>query len=121
LTVYPQGAFVLRPDSSINITIESTSFSDFLGEIKADYVNKTVKFTDSRTPLKVEFPLNKVDLGSLRLAKLDFLNTKLDIKKDGWTKSLENGTVEVEGFTGTGTINADSFKMVGNVTKFVEK
>ena len=122
LAVYPEGVFVIKPDSPIDITIESTSISDFLGEIRVDYLNKTVKFVDSRTPLKVDYQLSKVDLGSnLKLTKLSLVNTKLNITKDGWSKLLQNGTVEVEGFVGSGVINTDSFQIVGNVSKFVEK
>ena len=121
LTVYPQGVFVLRPDSSLNISLETTVFSDFLGEIRIDYVNKTIRFTDSRTPLKVDFPLNKVNLRNLRLTKLDLQNTKMDIKKDGWSKSLENGTVDVDVFIGSGAISSESVQFIGNVSSFEEK
>ena len=122
LTVYPEGTFVLKPDSPLNITIESTTFSDFLGEIRVDYQNKTIKFVDSRTPLKLDFQLSTVNLGrGLKLNKLSLANTKFNITKDGWSKTIENVTIEVDGFTGSGTINTDSLQVVGNVSKFVEK
>ncbi len=122
LYVFPQGEFVLKPESPIDITIESTTFSAFLGEVRVDYFNKTLKLIDSRTPLKVDFKLGNADLGSrLKLNKLSLSNTKMNILKDGWSKSTNNNTIEVEGFVGTGTINPEFIHLFGNVTKFVEK
>ena len=122
MTVYPSGVFVLKPDSPLDVSIDSTAFSDFLGEIRVDYLNKTVKFIDSRTTLKVELQLTKVKLGNgLKLNKLSLDNVRMNISKDGWSKSVQNGSVEVEGFVGNGMISPDAFQIVGNVTKFGEK
>lgn len=122
LSVFPHAEFVLKPDSPIDLTIESTTFSGFLGEIRVDYSNKTLKFIDSRTPLKVDIRLANVDLSSnLRLSKLSLEDTKMNIIKDGWSKSTANGTIEVDGFVGTGTITPEFIHLVGNVTKFIEK
>ncbi len=122
LTVYPEGVFILKTDSPVNISLEANTFSNFLGEISVDYINKTIKFADSRSPLKVYLQLTKVSLGSgLKLNKLSVLNGRMNISKDGWVKSIQNGTIEVEGFVGGGTITPDSFQLTGNISKFVEK
>ncbi len=122
LSVFPTGEFVLRPESPVDITVESTTFSGFLGEIRVDYVNRTLKFIDSRTPLKVEFKLSKVELGKgLALNKLSLQNTRMRVEKDGWIKNIDNGTIEVDGFVGFGTITTESVELTGNVTKFAEK
>lgn len=122
LSVFPQSEFILKPEAPIDITLESTSFSQFLGEIRVDYLNKTLRFIDSRTPLKVDFKLVNVDLSSkLKLAKLSLQETKMNIIKDGWSKSTNNGTVEIEGFVGLGKITPDYIQLAGNVTRFVEK
>lgn len=122
MTIYPSGVFVLKPDAPLDVSIDSTAFSDFLGEIRVDYLNKTIKFVDSRTPLKVELQLSSVKLGDgLKLNKLSLDYTRMNVTKDGWSKSIQNGSVEVEGFVGRGMITTDYFQIEGNVTKFSEK
>lgn len=122
LTVYPEGIFILKTDSPVNISLEANTFSNFLGEISIDYINKTIKFTDSRSPLKVDLQLTKVSLAQgLKLNKLSISNARMNISKDGWVKSIQNGTIEVDGFAGSGSITPDSFQLTGNISKFVEK
>ena len=122
LTVFPEGVFILKTDSPVTISLEANTFSNCLGEISVDYINKSIKFTDSRSPLKVDLQLAKVNLGvGLKLNKLTVSNAKMNITKDGWVKNIENGTIEVEGFVGGGAITPESFQLTGNISRFVEK
>lgn len=122
LTIYPEGEFVLKPDSPVDVISDTTTLRGFIGEIRVDFSKGELKFTDSRTSLMLSLKPKDIEFGSiLKINKLKLDNTKMIIIKDGWKKSVDNTTVEVDGFTGQVKLATGYIQFIGNVTKFVEK
>ena len=103
------------PSNEANITtISGANITGFSGTVTADLPGETVLLTEPGTPLRISLPLDRLEFAELEMASLLLENTGFLIDPNMTT---DNGTVEITGFLGTGTLTTKGLKIEGNVSR----
>ncbi len=116
LTFYPE-SFILNPESTVNITSDSTKVSNFNGEVSIDLEGGFALLKESNSQLTIEEKLGEIEIHSLALSNLELKSMKLSMVSGNWTETAESGSLKMYDFLGKGVIKADSIELVGNVSK----
>lgn len=120
LTFYPKD-FVLRPESVVNVTSNSTKVMNFKGEVSIDLEGNFVVLKDANSELTIEERLGEIDVHGLVVSNLKLAGMKLDMISGNWTESTESGSLKIYDFLGEGIITSDSIELVGNVSKIFKE
>lgn len=112
IVLYPPN-ISLAPDSTVNISTDAVTLTDFKGEINADFKDRTLVFRESGSSLVVETELKTLVIPNLRIKRMEFENLIFDIKPD---ITGGNGSIEIHDFLGKGTITARGVEFQGNVS-----
>lgn len=117
IVLYPAN-LSLKPDSSINVSTDMITLTNFKGEISTDFENETLIFKESDSSLIVEIPLERITIPDLQIKKMSFENVRFDMKPN---ITGENGSIEIYDFLGKGIIAVGSVEFQGNVSKMTVK
>jgi|GEM_PF-3529465 len=116
MKVYPSGPYNLKSDVPVDVTTESGVIKKFSGSIDISFKNKTVLLTHDGTDLRVDLPLKTIAVTGVKLAKFNVVSSKIDVNSGNWRTQTENGTLEIEGFSGGVLIEGDFLRFIGNVS-----
>jgi len=115
IVLYPAN-LSLKPESDINVSVNTVTLRDFRGEIDINFNADIITFKELGSALTIEVPLEKVTIPNLRIKNMKFENMKFDIKP---SITSENGSMEIHGFLGNTTVNEDNIEFLGNISKMI--
>lgn len=118
LKLYPD-LFVLKPDSSVNISFDKKEVVNFVGEITVDYNNKKIILDEINSPLNIVIPIETTRISGLKLKKLLVKDIKIDVSAGEWEISNDNGSIEIYDFSGLGEIDVNRIQLEGNITRLI--
>jgi hypothetical protein len=116
LTFYPE-TFLLRPESMVNITSDSTGIFGFNGEMDVSIAEDFVLMKESNSQLTVKERLGEIEISGLVISSLELNGMKLNMVSGNWTETTDSGSLKMYDFLGRGIITSDSIELVGNVSK----
>lgn len=116
LTFYPK-TFVLKPESMVNMTSDSTKVSNFNGEIQVNLEGGFALLKESDSQLVIEERIGNVEIHGMSLGSLELKSTKLSMVSGNWTETTESGSLKIYDFLGKCLLKADSIELIGNVSR----
>lgn len=117
IVLYPAN-LSLKPDSSINVSTDAVTLTNFKGEINADFEDEVLIFRESGSSLTVETPLKRITIPDLQIKRLSFENIRFAVKPN---ITGENGSIEIYDFLGRGTITVGTVEFQGNISRMTVK
>ena len=114
ITLYPKN-FTLTPESKLNLTLGDSHFENFNGLVTFDFQSGKISLQEksgfSVSSLLKDFTVPDLKLSRLQISGMKFtVRTQTDI-------SSENGTMDIQGFSGSLSLGNSSIILSGNVTK----
>lgn len=117
LTLYPD-SFSFKPELPVNISLgDGTVLQDFRGEISLNLESETISLKQEGTNLVINPKLDLIQVEGLKLSRLDLKEINAQVKSGDIDTKVENGTLEVLDFLGSGSISRDGIVLSGNITK----
>ena len=116
---YPK-RFELLPEEEINVSYGDIEIRGFEGRITVDYENNHTLFEQKggKPVIKSVIKSGSIDGFSMGNIKID--NMRIEVTKDGWNESSENGSVEISNFFGRVEFTENSIRLHGNATRFTK-
>ena len=114
IALYPK-AFTLTPESKLNLTLGDSSFENFNGFVTFDFQSGKISLQE-KSGFSVSSPLKDFTIPDLKLSRLQISGMKFTVHTQTDITS-ENGTMDIQGFSGTLSLGNSSIILSGNVTK----
>jgi hypothetical protein len=114
VTLYPKN-FTLSPGYKLNITLGQSYLESFNGDIVFDFESGRISLKD-KSGLSLSSPIQSFTIQNLSLSRLQIKDMKFTVKAQS-DISNENGTMDIQGFFGTFSVQDSSIAIQGNVTK----
>jgi hypothetical protein len=115
IMLYP-GTYTLKTGSSINLSVDSTSFMEFNGDIEADFESKSLTFKESGTQFSIRMPLQNLTIPKIKVSKIFLQSVNFLVSSDQLNTTGENATLEIADFSGELRLGPDSVMLQGNVS-----
>jgi hypothetical protein len=114
IELFPKN-FTLNPGYKLNLSLGESRFENFNGDVSVDFQSGKVSLQEKGSSFIVSSPLQTLSIQEISLSKLSYqgkfaLHSKTDI-------SSENGTMQIQGFSGSFSLGNSSIILSGNVTK----
>ena len=95
-------------------TADSTSFTDFSGNLQANLTNDVVSLSQIDTDLKISIPLTEVIIQEASLDSLSLADTSFTVSSDSLETSGSNTSLDITGFSGQIKVTSDIVELSGN-------
>ena len=114
IALYPK-AFTLTPETKLNLTLGESRFENYNGVIAFDFQSGKLTLQE-KSGFSVSSPLKDFRIPDLRLSRLQISGMKFTVRSQSDISS-ENGTMDIQGFSGTLSLGNSSIILSGNVSK----
>ena len=114
IALYPK-AFTLTPESKLNLTLGDSRFENFNGAVTFDFQSGKLTLQE-KSGFSVSSPLKDFTIPDLKLSRLQISGMKFTVRSQSEI-SNENGTMDIQGFSGSLSLGNSSIILSGNVTK----
>ncbi len=115
VTLYPSN-FTLSPGYKINLTLGESYFQNFNGDVSADFQAGKLSLKD-KSGFSVTSALQPLTVPSLSISRLTLAGMKFSVHSVQSNIENENGSLDIQGFSGSFSIQNSSITLSGNVTK----
>jgi hypothetical protein len=115
VTIYPRN-FTLSPGYKLNLTLGESSFENFNGELSADFEAGNLSLKD-KSGFSVSSPIQPLAIPDMKISRLTLKEMKFSVQSVQSNITNENGSLDIQGFSGVFLISASSITLSGNVTK----
>ena len=116
LAFYPKN-FVLKPESIVNVSSNSTKITNFNGEIEVNIEGGFALLKESNSRLVIEERIGQIEISGLTITNLELKGMKLSLVSGNWTETTDSGSLKAYDFLGKGVLKHDSIELIGNVSK----
>lgn len=115
ITLYPNN-FTLSPGYKLNLSLGESYFENFNGEISTDFQAGKISLND-KSGFSVSSPIQPLTIQDLKLSRLQLKEMKFTLVSSQSNITNENGSLDMQGFSGAFSITPSSITLSGNVTK----
>lgn len=115
ITLYPRN-FTLNPGTKLNLTMGESYFESFDGTVSFDFQSGRISLKDKSSPFTVSSPLQSFSIANLSIPRLALKEMKFAVHGQS-DISNENGSLDIQGFSGSFSVTNSSIVLAGNVTK----
>jgi hypothetical protein len=115
ISLFPRN-FTLSPGTRLNFTLGESSFENFNGEVSVDYQSGKISLREKGSSFVVSSPIQAFTIQSISLPKLSYQG-KFAVLSSQSNIENENGSLDMQGFSGAFSISNSSITLSGNVTK----
>jgi hypothetical protein len=114
LTIYPRN-FTLSP-GKLNLTLGESYFESFSGDVLIDFDSQKISLKEKGSSFQVSSPIQPLTIQETKLAKLSYQG-KFLLQSSQSNIANENGNLDIQGFSGSFSVQNSSIVLSGNVTK----
>jgi len=115
IAFYPPN-FTLSPGYRINLTLGESYFQDFNGDVSADFQSGKISLKE-KSGFSVSSPIQPLTIPSISISRLQLNDMRFSVLSSQSNIDNENGSLDIQGFSGTFSIQNSSIILSGNVTK----
>jgi hypothetical protein len=116
ITLYPDN-FTLNPDTKLNLILGDSYFEDFNGQATFDFQAGKVYLKEKGSSFTVSSPIQSFSMQDFRISRLTLTGIKFSMVSSQSNIANENGSLDIQDFSGTFSVGNSSITLTGNVTK----
>ena len=115
ITLYPKN-FTLSPGSKLNLTLGESYFEGFNGDVSFDFEAGKI-YLKEKSGFSVSSPLQVFEIPEIQISRLQFKDMKFSVVSVQSNIENDNGSLDIQGFSGSLSLGNSSIILAGNVTK----
>jgi hypothetical protein len=116
ITLYPMN-FTLNPDTRLNLTLGESYFENFNGQVSFDFQTNKIYLKEKSSTFMVSSPMQNFVMEDFSISRLTLKEMKFTLMSSQSNITNENGSLDIQGFSGTFSVQNSSINLAGNVTK----
>lgn len=114
ISLYPE-SFILVPETTVDISLDSINFTNFKGKITTHFQNNTICFEES-AGLNINMPIQRTKIKNVKIRSIKLENIRYRVVSGESDITNENGTIEITSFSGTVVIEGIFIEFIGNIS-----